>query len=133
LATEHEDGHVFEILFEDDIDWGSTDVILPKGTRARIRRQTRGAGLAGDEEVDAQAGSASGGRKRRRQNSGLEGVVKGQKRGRYVLELVGGMGTRHVPAEDLQPLLTQKQAERLLDAAAEGGGGAALKLRALCG
>lgn len=127
LASEHEDGHVFEILFDDELDWGRTDVILPKGTRARMRRRSKGVATVIGEEGGADAAGGSG-RKRRRQDSGLEGVVKGQKRGRYVLELAGGMGTRHVAGQDLQPLLTQKQAERLLVAAAEGAG-AALHLR----
>jgi len=102
LASEHEEGHVFEILFEDEIDWGGTDAILPKGTRARIRRRTHGVATAVHEEAAA-ASSSSASRKRRRQDSGLEGVVKGQKRGKYVLELSDGMGTRHVAGEDLQP------------------------------
>mmetsp|Transcript_54626 Transcript_54626/g.96942 ORF Transcript_54626/g.96942 Transcript_54626/m.96942 type:complete len:933 (-) Transcript_54626:142-2940(-) len=136
LAAEHEDGHVFEILFEDALDWGGSDIVLPKGTRARIRRRTNGlvSAMDEDENGEPQAASSTGarrtstGRKRLRQDSGLEGVIKEKKRGRYVLELAGGMGTRHVPPADLQPLLTQRQAERLLVAAAEGGG-AALRLR----
>merc|ERR1740121_1043426 len=131
LAEEHEEGHVFQIMFEDEVDWSKTGVVLPKGTRARIRRRASylaapaAVGAAGDAmEEDGGGGgggqpgasSASGqGRKRRADNSaGLEGVIKGQKRGKYMLELPDGAGTRHVAAEHLQPLLTQRQAEQLL-------------------
>merc|ERR1712146_782708 len=89
LAAEHQEGHVFEILFEDDVDWAGTDVSLPKGTKARIRRR-----VPAECEVDVTSSGATS-RKRGRQYTGLEGVVKGEKRGKYVLELAGGEGTRH--------------------------------------
>lgn len=132
LATEHEEGHVFEIMFEDELDWARAGIELPKGTRARVRRKASGLRADPDEAAAASnaaavvdgvaasgAAAASRGRKRRREGEGqnavqLEGVIKGQKRGKYVLELLGGGGNRLVPVEDLQPLLTQKQAERLL-------------------
>lgn len=124
LAAEHDANHVFEVLFEDEIDWGVTDVVLPKGTRARIRRRSQ----VSDTTMGGEAANSDApARKRRRQDSGLEGLIKGQRGGKYVLDLAGGMGTRHIAGEDLQPLLTQKQAERLLVASAEGG--ASLRLR----
>merc|ERR1719195_1970339 len=90
------------------------NITLPKGTRARIRRQ-----------VDSPQEAAGRGQKRRPPKSGgLEGVIRGQKRGRYVLELPDGAGARHVLLEHLQPLLTQKQAERLLDLTATPGAAA---------
>jgi len=133
LATEHAEGHVFEILFEDELNWASADVVLPKGTRARIRRRTCGVGTmlgaAAEDQGAAVITSIDGtGRKRRGQDAGLEGAVKGQKHGKYVLELTGGLGTRHVAAVDIQPLLTKKQAEHLL-AASSIGGGATLNLK----
>ncbi|CAK0816565.1 unnamed protein product [Prorocentrum cordatum] len=119
LATEHEAGHVFEIMFEDEFDWTATGVELPSGTRARIRggaapaEGAEGGAPAGPGGGSAPGGPPSGGRKRQRDvGAGMEGVVKGRKRGRYVLELAGGMGTRHVEPRDLQPLLTQRQARR---------------------
>eukprot|EP00443_Scrippsiella_acuminata_P005303 CAMPEP_0115269210 /NCGR_PEP_ID=MMETSP0270-20121206/52923_1 /TAXON_ID=71861 /ORGANISM="Scrippsiella trochoidea, Strain CCMP3099" /LENGTH=119 /DNA_ID=CAMNT_0002685445 /DNA_START=40 /DNA_END=396 /DNA_ORIENTATION=- len=113
LAEEHEEGHVFEIMFEDEVDWSKTGVTLPKGTRARIRRRASPPRAEVGEE-DGGGGGASGsggpagpgqGRKRRADPSaGLEGVIRGQKRGKYMLELPDGAGTRHVAPENLQPL-----------------------------
>lgn len=117
LATEHEDGHVFEILFEDELEWDKYAVLLPKGTRARIRRQVRDTSGETGGSHDAADAAATNARKRRRDDrGGLEGVLKGQKRGKYVLELLGGSGTRYVAAKDLQPLLSQRQAEQLFGA-----------------
>mmetsp|Transcript_33727 Transcript_33727/g.93153 ORF Transcript_33727/g.93153 Transcript_33727/m.93153 type:complete len:898 (-) Transcript_33727:152-2845(-) len=119
LASEHADGHVFQIMFEDDLDWGKTGVVLPKGTRARIRRQSDDAALERGAADDTRAGDVAAGRRRQRErddSAGLEGIVRGQKRGKYVLELAGGAGTRNVEVEKLQPLLTPRQAERLLAA-----------------
>jgi len=144
LAEEHEEGHVFEIMFEDELDWSKIGVPLPRGIRARIRRRAShlvpdlaAAGDGGGEGEDVPMGAASSstaGRKRRaNEGAGLEGVVRGQKRGKYMLELPDGAGTRHVAPELLQPLLTQKQAESLLSkgiavantATGSGSGGAA--------
>ncbi|CAJ1349831.1 unnamed protein product [Effrenium voratum] len=38
---EHAEGHVFEIMFEDDLDWEKVDVQLPKGIRARLRKRAQ--------------------------------------------------------------------------------------------
>jgi hypothetical protein len=107
---------VFQILFEDDLEWEKYAILLPNGTRARIRRQAlsaRGDTGCNHDAVDA----ASSSRKRRRDDrGGLEGVLKGRKRGKYVLELLGGAGTRYVAAEDLQPLLSERQAAKLFGA-----------------
>mmetsp|Transcript_90132 Transcript_90132/g.188456 ORF Transcript_90132/g.188456 Transcript_90132/m.188456 type:complete len:681 (+) Transcript_90132:1054-3096(+) len=117
LASEHPEGHVFEILFEDELDWSTIGVPLPNGIRARVRR--RASHLAPDSMaamVDEEEISGSRGRKRGRTDdiAGLEGVLRGQRRGRYVLELPDGVGNKLISPELLQPLLTQKQAERLL-------------------
>lgn len=111
---------MFEILFEDELDWRQEGVVLPRGIRARIRQR-----VAMDTgEAANGATAAAAGRKRKRDDAGMEGVIRGQKRGKYVLELSGGAGTRHVAAEDLQPLLTPKQAERILQSAPAGAFGA---------
>merc|ERR1712039_1041009 len=118
LAEEHEEGHVFEIMFEDELDWSNMGIELPKGTRGRIRRRVSAQYANADMECD-QGGPSTGvvSKKRRRDaDVGLEGIVKGQKRGKYILELPDGLGSRHVSPQDLQPLLTQRQAERLLAA-----------------
>lgn len=117
LASEHEEGHVFQIMFEDDLDWRNYDVVLPKGTRARLRRLSCRSDAA--EAAGASVASVGAdGRKRRRGGrddaAGLEGVVIGQKRGKYVVDLARGLGERLVAVEDLQPLLTQRQADRIL-------------------
>jgi len=116
LGDEHEAGHVFEILFEDDIDWGRPGVELPRGVRARIRRR----GTLAGGVVPSGGGQPPGtGQKRKHEEDvGVEGIIRGQRRGKYVLELPDGRGTRHVAPADLQPLLTQRQAEQLLEAVA---------------
>lgn len=112
LAGQHEAGHVFEILFEDEVDWARLSVELPRGTRARLRKSAA-AGAAVNPA--AAAGSSAGGRKRKAEDeANVEGIIRGQRRGRYVLELPDGLGFRHVLPADLQPLLTAKQANRLL-------------------
>lgn len=111
LQKEHDLSHVFEIMFEDDLDWKAINVTLPKGSRARIRRRF-------DPTDDVVTATRNRGSKRKPlQGAGLEGVIKGQKRGKYVLELPDGAGARHVAIEHLQPLLTQKQAEKLIEEA----------------
>lgn len=109
VATEHPEGHVFEIMFEDDIHWDKIDVQLPRGIRARLRQRL----AEGSEEhpVDEQPS-----RKRVRAGLCSEGVLRAQKRGKYMLEMIDGSETLEVSAADLQPLLTQKQAERLMSA-----------------
>lgn len=126
LATEHEEGHVFEIMFEDELDWSKIGVPLPRGIRARIRRRVSHLPAPESDAMEdvpvvgaassSSAGAAAGAGRKRRANdgAGLEGVLRGQKRGRYVLELPDGGGNRLVSAQTLQPLLTQKQAEQLL-------------------
>eukprot|EP00435_Cladocopium_sp_Y103_P003923 s1550_g1.t1 len=98
LANQHPEGHVFEIMFEDDLDWEKADVQLPKNLRARLRF------MALQETGNTQ------GRKR---SLSAEGVLRGIKRGKYNFELVDGSGSMEVSPKDVQPLLTQKQAERL--------------------
>jgi len=98
LVSEHPEGHVFEIMFEDDLDWEKADVQLPKNLRARLRFQA------------LQDTSNAGGRKR---SLSAEGVLRGNKRGKYNFELADGSGSMEVSPKDVQPLLTQKQAERL--------------------
>jgi len=105
LAGEHDKQHVFEILFESEFDWASTGIALPIGTRARLRGTWEG-------HASGQANGTTGGGRKRRQH-GMEGVIKSFKREKYELEL-DGVGIRHVAIQDLQPLLSQKQAERLL-------------------
>eukprot|EP00931_Biecheleriopsis_adriatica_P116420 TRINITY_DN92059_c0_g1_i1.p1 TRINITY_DN92059_c0_g1~~TRINITY_DN92059_c0_g1_i1.p1 ORF type:complete len:770 (-),score=168.76 TRINITY_DN92059_c0_g1_i1:41-2350(-) len=117
-AAEHHEGHVFEIMFEDDLDWERIDVQLPKGVRARLRRRiSDGTGSTGQ---DAAAAGEDSGRKRMRAGLCCEGVLRGQKRGKYALDLLDGTGVLDVAPCDLQPLLTQKQAERLLSAGVPG-------------
>eukprot|EP00747_Dinoflagellata_sp_TGD_P102749 gnl/TRDRNA2_/TRDRNA2_168758_c0_seq1.p1 gnl/TRDRNA2_/TRDRNA2_168758_c0~~gnl/TRDRNA2_/TRDRNA2_168758_c0_seq1.p1 ORF type:complete len:630 (-),score=104.00 gnl/TRDRNA2_/TRDRNA2_168758_c0_seq1:82-1839(-) len=110
LAEVHQEDHVFEILFEVEFDFSQTGVVLPRGTKARVRSRAPGPVAAADSCPAGAAGAA----RRKRGYSGLEGVVRGYKRGRYTLELAGGEGTKQVMAKDLMPLITQQQAERLL-------------------
>jgi len=119
VSEEHEEGHVFEILFEDELDWHQEGVVLPRGIRARIRQRVA---LDTGEAANGSAAAVAS-RKRKRDDAGLEGVIRGQKRNKYVLELSGGAGTRQVAAEDIQPLLTPKQAERILQSAPAGAFG----------
>merc|ERR1712039_345463 len=103
--------------FEDEINWLKLGVELPKNARARIRRRATATYADAEMQGDAGAPSSSSTATRKRRRSvdiGLEGVLKGQKRGKYVLELPDGLGVRHVEPNDLQPLLTQKQAEKLV-------------------
>jgi len=100
LASQHPEGHVFEIMFEDDLDWERVQTPFPRGVRARLR---------GNAEV-ATTGGATGGRKRRLSS---EGVLRGQKRGKYQLELTDGSGILEVTVNQIQPLLALKQAERI--------------------
>eukprot|EP00930_Biecheleria_cincta_P042750 TRINITY_DN29412_c1_g2_i1.p1 TRINITY_DN29412_c1_g2~~TRINITY_DN29412_c1_g2_i1.p1 ORF type:complete len:786 (+),score=157.94 TRINITY_DN29412_c1_g2_i1:80-2359(+) len=111
VASEHPEGHVFQVMFEDDIDWDKIDVQLPRGIRARLRQRL----AEGPDPVDEQPS-----RKRVRAGLCSEGILRGQKRGRYMLELLDGSETLEVAAADLQPLLTQKQAERLMSAGLPG-------------
>jgi len=135
LAAEHQEDHVFEIMFEDGLNWGRAGVPLAKGVRARLRRFLKtmaapalcGASVPPEEDNEAAANGdtqANRGQKAdkrpRDTEGGAEGVLRGQKRGKYILELTGGRGTRMVAPEDLQPLLTPKQAERLLAASPDG-------------
>lgn len=109
LLKEHQEGHAFEIMFEDEIDWSNIGVPLSRGIRARIRRH-RGVGHSSADALDPI------GIKRCHCGTVVEGVIKSQKRGRYMLELTSSSGATQVqvPVEDLQPLLTQRQADRLL-------------------
>merc|ERR1712007_37524 len=102
LADKHEEGHVFEIMAEDDIDWSQNGIAFPRSTRARIRQDHLGR-MGNDVESNVD-------RKRRHGNNGIEGMIRGQKRGKYVLDLTGGGGIEYVAAKDLQPLFSQKQA-----------------------
>lgn len=114
LQLQHDHEHVFQIMFEDEINWKAMNVTLPKGIRARIRTRP--------ESSEKALAVAGGGQKRRwHKHAGVEGVVLGQKRGKYVLELPDGAGARHVALEHLQPLLTQKQAERIINKASASG------------
>lgn len=99
LANQHPEGHVFEIMFEDDLDWEKADVQLPKNLRARLR-------FTALQEVP---GNTQG----RKRSLSAEGVLRGMKRGKYNFELADGSGSMEVSPKDVQPLLTQKQAERL--------------------
>jgi len=96
LAAEHPSGHVFEIMFEDDLNWKRVESPFPRGVRARLRQ-------------NAEVSCADGSRKR----LCSDGVLRGQKRGKYNLELSDGSGKMEVTVDQIQPLLTQKQAERL--------------------
>lgn len=100
LASQHPEGHVFQIMFEDDLDWERVQTPFPRGVRARLR---------GNAEV-ATTGGATAGRKRRLSS---EGVLRGQKRGKYQLELTDGSGILEVTVHQIQPLLALKQAERI--------------------
>eukprot|EP00927_Polykrikos_kofoidii_P040090 TRINITY_DN34328_c0_g1_i1.p1 TRINITY_DN34328_c0_g1~~TRINITY_DN34328_c0_g1_i1.p1 ORF type:complete len:1047 (+),score=155.89 TRINITY_DN34328_c0_g1_i1:48-3188(+) len=113
LPVDHQEGHVFQIMFEDDIDWANIGVVLPKGCRVRIRRRDD---LTLTEESNLVSINAVRGKRHREDGAGLECIVKDGKRGKYAIEPVGSAVTRHVAIEDLQPLLTQRQAERLLEA-----------------
>lgn len=94
----HPEGHVFEIMFEDDLDWEKADVQLPKNLRARLRFTAL-----------QETGNTQG----RKRSLSAEGVLRGIKRGKYNFELADGSGSIEVSPKDVQPLLTQKQAERL--------------------
>lgn len=112
LATEHDQDHTFQIHFECEFDWGKNGVELPVGTHARLRQHpvdTEGLG-----HPDAPA-SVAVGQKRKRRGYGLEGVIRGFKRGKYDVELLDTGAMRHVLPQDLQPLLTQRQAQKLLE------------------
>eukprot|EP00927_Polykrikos_kofoidii_P079257 TRINITY_DN76042_c0_g1_i1.p1 TRINITY_DN76042_c0_g1~~TRINITY_DN76042_c0_g1_i1.p1 ORF type:complete len:989 (+),score=205.67 TRINITY_DN76042_c0_g1_i1:26-2968(+) len=117
-GVEHDERHVFEILFESEFDWGQTSITLPSGTKARLRNGVGDAGLHAGGGAAASSSSAAAGaeaKARKRRNHGFEGIIRGFKKGKYDLE-IPGVGTRRVGASDLQPLLSQRQAERLLGA-----------------
>lgn len=120
LATEHPEEHVFRIMFEDDIDWSQTGIVLAKGIRARIRRSISAgsatASVSGNPLPDI-AGAPRGEKRPGDRIAGLEGQIKGKKSRKYILELPDNAGARYIAPEHLQPLLTQQQAERLLVAA----------------
>ncbi|CAE8587436.1 unnamed protein product, partial [Polarella glacialis] len=123
LASEHPEGHVFEIMFEDDLDWEQLDVKLPRGTRARLRRGPLGpapAGQVGEAPGDQAGAEQQGGVKRKLEIVSCEGIVKGQKRGKYTFELLEGLGALQVAPGDLQPLLSLRQAKRLLSLGVPG-------------
>mmetsp|Transcript_4816 Transcript_4816/g.8320 ORF Transcript_4816/g.8320 Transcript_4816/m.8320 type:complete len:851 (+) Transcript_4816:64-2616(+) len=137
LVTEHQEDHVFEIMFDDGLNWGRTGVPLPKGVRARLRRFLKtiavpcggagGASVPPEEDNEAAANGDSQAvrgqrvdKRPRDVEGGAEGVLRGQKKGKYMVELTGGRGTRLVAPEDLQPLLTPKQAERMLASSPDG-------------
>merc|ERR1712129_35959 len=102
--------------FEDDIDWSRTGIVLPKGVRARVRRTTSVAPATASASGTVEATSSHGEKRCSDGIVGIEGQIRGQKHGRYILELPDNAGARPVAAEHLQPLLTQQQAERLLAA-----------------
>lgn len=125
LADDHPADHVFEILFECEFDWEKAGVQLPLGTRARIRQhpvdmEVQSVGAAGAAASSSGAGApaaldvGAASKQRKRRGYGLEGVIKGFKKGRYDVELADGGVTRHVLPQELQPLLTQSQAQKLL-------------------
>jgi len=104
-------------MFEDDVEWGTLGVELSRGIHARIRQHTRGrddAAVLGLRENDGEEARAVRKRRDQRGDAWIEGVIRGKKRGKYLLELAGGMRMRHVAIEELQPLLTQRQSEKLL-------------------
>jgi len=118
LAGLHDQAHTFQIMFECEFDWGRLAAELPPGTRARLREHpvSIAAAAEGDAMAASSAHTTEAGAQplRKRRGHGLEGVIRGFKRGRYELELKNGGGMRHVLPQELQPLLTQKQAQRLL-------------------
>jgi len=110
-AGEHDATHTFEIMFESEFDWGKAGVTLPAGTRARLR----GAPHDFDGSDGGAPASAADARPRKRRHHGIEGVVRGFKKGKYELDL-HGVGLRHVLPQDLLPIITQRDAEMLLGA-----------------
>lgn len=132
LKDEHDKDHIFEILFECEFDWAGAGVELPTGTRVRLRQHAvamSGGEASGLPEAAAASLSSAplAGQKRKRRGYGLEGVIRAFKKGRYDVELLSDAGTamRHVLPQQLQPLLTQGQAQELLEGASransEGG------------
>lgn len=97
LLEKHNPEHVFEVLLESEFDWGRQGAELPVGTRARVAAWRPG---CPSESIA-------------RKLEGICGIVKGLKRGRYELELEDGTRKR-VALELVEPLVTQKQAEKLL-------------------
>jgi len=108
LHKVHPKDHVFAILFECEFDWQQAGIQLPVGTRARLREHPI------DWQEPAASSAAAQDTRKRTRGYGLEGVVMGYKRGRYDLQLSDDGSMRHVLAKDLQPLLTQKKAQKLL-------------------
>jgi hypothetical protein len=111
LAATHDKDHVFRICFECEFDWGQASVEFPVGTRARLRQHPV---ETLQERIEA---TPVVGRKRKQRGYGLEGIIKDFKRGKYTVELLDG-GVRYVVPQDLHPLLTQHQAQLLLESGA---------------
>lgn len=114
LSRVHDTTHVFQVMFECAFDWAQTGVQLPAGTRARLRQHPldKESGPAG--LVDVALTSAPTRRKRKAAGYGLEGVIRGFKQGKYDVQLDGEARLRHVLPNDLQPLVSQLKAQRLL-------------------
>eukprot|EP00913_Durusdinium_trenchii_P035693 g33398.t1 len=64
-------------------------------------------------KCESKLGSDTGAQGGRKRSLSAEGVLRGVKRGKYQFELSDGTGTLEVTPNEIQPLLTNKEAERL--------------------